>query len=1354
MDSFHNFEGRIPSELTEIIHFLNYGEDSLASIETALQDLTAESNPLQSDDNDDASVNDDESFNNDALAAINIQLEVLSALRELQTGRGGDDGDGGAASSQPPAVAPTDGPSSDAPPGGCGDAAPSSSSAPPGPPNDENVIRRDLFNNIEIREMLHVPQPANAVDYAELFSSVTGAIDSLADRVNALACAGDVVQLELRSDALQNNPSLIIRDANWENFHLLLERLVQSNAEILADSSLQLVAQIIRAPRGGSKRKLSTMMESEILTKKARHLYVVNNENNQLCFAINLAHLTHPDFDDRQAFTRGCEIQQAVGLTPETAIGFGDIYKFEQIVNCKIVVFYREPGNKSLSKFTTGAGNYDKTLFMLLHQNHYYGIKNISGFLGVSYVCEHCHTGYSNPGRHSCDKACAVCDNSQCADHTLALRYCQDCNRTCANEFCYQKHKERDVNSGQSRCESIKKCKKCHYVYARRNIDCEDHKCPERLCPICKVALPILDVNDGDASIYQHQCFITPLNYDPGEKSRPKIIFYDFETYADKDDDGRHKPFLVCVESYHGEKWHAFGEDCALKFLKRFRREKYKNYTFIAHNSRGFDSYLILNAMVSENLTPHLISVGSKMICITDDVFHQRYIDSLSFLPMKLADMPRALGFEEQLKGYFPHFFSAPHNLNYIGEIPPPAAYGADTMKPAERSDFLKWHSQNQNGTFNFRQEALKYCQNDTEILRKACINFRESFMAETWLDPFKSLTIAATCFRVFRTWNLTAESLAIPAVDNYRQIGKCYSSPAIQWLEWIARKNGIFIQHALNKGEKLIGSFFVDGYAEIDGVKHVYEFLGCFYHGCNQCFDSTEENPLTKQLFGEMHTSTLKRLDTLGLYNVKITSIWEHEWAALKKEADPEMAVFLDRYQTPAPVDPRSALYGGRTESFCLRYTPRCNEKISYVDVTSLYPFCMSDPKFSFPLGHPRILSADQIKNPRKYFGFISAKVYPPRKLFFPLLPFKTQSGKLLFTLCRTCGESNNQSENGCLHTDEERALTGCWPTPEFNKALELGYSVGKIFEIWHFGEKSNEIFQGYVHTFLKAKQEASGYPSGVTTAVERDNYVKESAEKHGIILNANDISFNPAKRQIAKLCLNSLWGKFAQRSNLLTCTLVREPEKFFDFMFSNKYDISYFSFLNSEIALVQWKYHKDRKYFTRPGNVNVFIAAFTTCYARLTLYEYLQQLGSRALYADTDSVVYITQDGDEFLPTGDRLGSLKDELDGAFISEWVSTGPKSYGYQTTDGKTVLKVKGITQTFKNAQVVSFDNITDLVTGYLAKENDRCLLTCHETIKRDKKGFHLKNTTVQKKFRVVYDKRQLFANGTTLPFGF
>ena len=38
------------------------------------------------------------------------------------------------------------------------------------------------------------------------------------------------------------------------------------------------------------------------------------------------------------------------------------------------------------------------------------------------------------------------------------------------------------------------------------------------------------------------------------------------------------------------------------------------------------------------------------------------------------------------------------------------------------------------------------------------------------------------------------------------------------------------------------------------------------------------------------------------------------------------------------------------------------------------------------------------------------------------------------------------------CTHTDLERQLVGTWCTPELLRAIEKGYTVVCVHEVWHF--------------------------------------------------------------------------------------------------------------------------------------------------------------------------------------------------------------------------------------------------------------------------------------------------------------
>ena len=121
--------------------------------------------------------------------------------------------------------------------------------------------------------------------------------------------------------------------------------------------------------------------------------------------------------------------------------------------------------------------------------------------------------------------------------------------------------------------------------------------------------------------------------------------------------------------------------------------------------------------------------------------------------------------------------------------------------------------------------------------------------------------------------------------------------------------------------------------------------------------------------------------------------------------------------------------------------------------------------------------------------------------------------------------------------HDDGDRCLKGVYTTPKLKLALQNGYTILKLYEIWNY-KRCNDLFTGYVNTFLKQKVEASGYPRDLTTDEEKDAYIAEYSRIEGITLDKTKIEFNPGRRFNAKLALNSLWGKFAQNiRNMFVC-------------------------------------------------------------------------------------------------------------------------------------------------------------------------------------------------------------------------
>lgn len=100
---------------------------------------------------------------------------------------------------------------------------------------------------------------------------------------------------------------------------------------------------------------------------------------------------------------------------------------------------------------------------------------------------------------------------------------------------------------------------------------------------------------------------------------------------------------------------------------------------------------------------------------------------------------------------------------------------------------------------------------------------------------------------------------------------------------------------------------------------------------------------------------------------------------------------------------------------------------------------------------------------------------------------------------------------------------LSGTWCSIQIHKALQLGYQMIQMVEVWIFSQKPSTLFRGYIDTFLKIKQEASGWPDWCDAEEKKQQYIPDYQTKEGITLDYDNIKKNPGLRSLAKLMLNS---------------------------------------------------------------------------------------------------------------------------------------------------------------------------------------------------------------------------------------
>ena len=180
---------------------------------------------------------------------------------------------------------------------------------------------------------------------------------------------------------------------------------------------------------------------------------------------------------------------------------------------------------------------------------------------------------------------------------------------------------------------------------------------------------------------------------------------------------------------------------------------------------------------------------------------------------------------------------------------------------------------------------------------------------------------------------------------------------------------------------------------------------------------------------------------------------------------------------------------------------------------------------------------------------------------------------------------------------------------------------------------------------------------------------------------------------------------------------------------------------------------------------NTNVTIAAFCTSWARLKLWSIMQRLGERVLYHDTDSIIYSVKEGEYNPPLGSYLGQLTDELScrelgcskencaGHWIEEFVSCGPKNYSIRVNTGEVVCKVRGFSLNYKSSLILNFNSMKEALVGWKMKKPKE-LITVKTELCRSKNERTVFNRVISKHYGVVYDKRIVKPDFTTVPFGY
>lgn len=1185
-----------------------------------------------------------------------------------------------------------------------------------------------------------------------LFTSLRSAIELGANRLaNELEGARNVPELKSHhrvtlsmysrkrgagasgAATLENNPTFISNDAfgvlatplmQWglltvDEMMTILGRILQSIEIWIINGDTVWSVTIIRGNSGG------------VLVGKAARS-VIDMHNDTLCAARALVYLmarkwgTTKEFMALRRFKRKPQKVAALALHDKAGVpvdpqgvSFPDLNRFAAALGVQIMVvdkfsciqknfMYRTPEKREKRVVLYYEGSQMDSI------GHFNPVTTLNSLFNVRNYCLTCECPYSND--HICGVTiCIICKSMEC-DVVQPLTgeeewsHCHSCNRRFPSPTCYQQHQMVGTCDVMFKCE---KCKKTVKSVRTKHVCGESAEGERGGKPKSDKENTCKHCGEVKESGVRHVCYINPIEPDDCPEDL-NIIYFDLETYQYL---GPHHPNLVCA-AYGGRRGTEDSEVYTFKTLTQFCRwlfvEEHSGYVAVAHNGKGYDFQFIRSWCVRNMRKITWISRGMKIMSMKDSKSGVKFVDSINFLAMPLAAFTKTFGLGDTAdgvplkKGYFPHFFNTPKNVaTYNGALPAKKYFGPGSMSKSKRAAFDRWWEEEnrrliESGeSYNLGEQLVEYCISDVRLLKAGMEIFISTFIEETGVNPLKQITIASTASKVYKSLFLTPKTLV-------RDLPKTETSKFMQmrneWMAYCVRSDSCHMVFP-----KVSGKMDDVGYGTgWDGAVTAYFFKSDYMHGNLSIFDPQQFCKARRMRMGAVSDSArtfANRLEQKG-YRVKV--MWHSEWVKLRRTdevaevlEDPNIRAMLPKQR----LNKRNAFFGGRTgaTSVYKKFDASKGEYGCYFDICSLYPTVnYYDP---YPVGEPTIFLYDELDqgwsvlepggaapiptpDPPELdalFGFVYCTVTCPTDLYHPVLPEKKSDGKLVFDL--------------------RSPKTGTWTTAELQLAVEKGYKIDQMYEAWHY-TSSSTLFKGYVETFIRLKQEASGYPHDVNSEEEKAAFREAFKAKMGFEIREDRIESNPGRRAVAKTCLNSLWGKFGQRSNDLESILVYDRAALLRLIEDPRKIISHITPLTETAVEVGYTWNEEFVVEeTKIGDVNIEIAATTTAHARIRLYQALDYLGKQALYGDTDSIIYKfdpTNPTHKHLPKGSYLGEWTDELEGAkMVGEFVSSGPKCYAYEVeqADGSRSFKVKakGFSMNSENAIQLDHENMKRVV---------------------------------------------------------
>lgn len=364
-----------------------------------------------------------------------------------------------------------------------------------------------------------------------------------------------------------------------------------------------------------------------------------------------------------------------------------------------------------------------------------------------------------------------------------------------------------------------------------------------------------------------------------------------------------------------------------------------------------------------------------------------------------------------------------------------------------------------------------------------------------------------------------------------------------------------------------------------------------------------------------------------------------------------------------------KSAMVAGRTQCYKGAYRKICSEpSFKMVDVKSLYPFvCLAN---YYPVGEVLNLSYDECVE-KDLIGFYHCK-FNQSGLVRKIIPLR-EKGK-------------------SLNWDYSCEIDTYLSTVDIKCLKDYGVSV-EVSDGFCFSAKihGKDLFKCMV--YFKAIKTEQDFASAIKNMKPEDKRAWLIAKNKELVSNglADEqvdvekmigLKYNVARRNMAKLVLNSLTGKVGENVHDKKCMLINDKLKFDKML---KKAVSLNSIVIDEIFdrenfVVTWR--EDFEKCFEKGQKPVYLSSLIYSYSRDHMYRSVIA-DYDIIYQDTDSALLTNEEYDRFKQEkshliGSEFGQFELEAGSDIMSEVITIAPKHYYiYGIKDDKRVLVKKG-----------------------------------------------------------------------------